>query len=694
MQTTPTITNPEGRILSILRPGEMVRFVLVPDKDRKIEFGIEGASTSEEGNALMAERLSLVLGEMRNSGYAFGRQMRKLPAARPPGRRRSRQSSTWVEIRPQTLAAVPTQIGPMGFSSPSSVTLPTRTLRVPDLPPSLAGRTLESPASLVAALPQIEQFEIEFVRTEIPDAAAKQLEESLRLQNVTQQAIAQIDQPTLSQVFLASWLWHRTGWKVTARARLSAGVAVPVAPLEMIGRDLFTSECEVVASRSGENATESLDLRNAFPRGWPFPPILPHPDAFDSLAASRLHNMSLPELPRTGVKIGIADGVHVRMPDQTRDRHTYIAGANGTGKSTLLERMITEDIRRGEGVILLDPHGDLFHAIRNAVPESRKADVIQIDPLSDEKPPGINFLDVSGSPRPGWRLRFLIGELLQFFDTVWNMRECGGPMFEMYFRNAMLLLADQGVREKAHHTLLNFASVLSDEDFRNHLLEACRSEDVKDFWTKVAERAGGEASLVNIVPYVVSKVDLLIQSAFIREMIGHPSNTLQIGKHMDKQSIVLCNLSKGILGATESRLLGYLLTAQIFSAGLERGMRSQRHRKPVNIYVDEFQNFVSDNVASMLSEARKFGLRMTLANQTLSQLKANSGKQDLLESVLGNVGNMVLFRLGVPDAERMASFIEPFSKQEIQQLPNFHALVRLLTPEGPVRPLIMKTLKA
>jgi DNA helicase HerA-like ATPase len=117
-------------------------------------------------------------------------------------------------------------------------------------------------------------------------------------------------------------------------------------------------------------------------------------------------------------------------------------------------------------------------------------------------------------------------------------------------------------------------------------------------------------------------------------------------------------------------------------------------RKPVNVYVDEFQNFISDNMASMLSEARKFNLRFVLANQTLAQLSANRGTQNLLETVLGNVGNIILFRLGVPDAARLRAFTEPFTQQEMQELPNFHAMVRLLTAEGPVRPLIMKTMKA
>ena len=344
-----------------------------------------------------------------------------------------------------------------------------------------------------------------------------------------------------------------------------------------------------------------------------------------------------------------------------------------------------------EAVILLDPHGDLYEQVLDAVPARRRKQVTVINPFLDDPPPGINFLDVAGSPRPEWRIRFMIGELLRFFGEVWDMRIVSGPVFEMYLKHGLLLLADEGVREKSHHTLLDFSKVFSDRDFRNHLLEVCRNEDVKLFWNNIAMKAGGDSSLVNIVPYIVSKMELLTQSSFIKQMIGQPKDTLRIREKMDHGKIVLCNLSKGVLGATESRLLGTLLLAQIFAAGLERGLQKKDQRNPVNIYVDEFQNFVSDNMASMLSEARKFGLRLILANQTLGQLAASHGIEDLTNTVLGNVGHLIFFRLGIPDAEKLQGFTRPFTPDDMQRLPNFHALARILTTEGPVDPVVMKT---
>lgn len=671
----------------------MIRFVLRPDSERRLDVSIEG-SPADGGNGLLAERLDLVIGELRSLGYLFGGRTR----VKASGRARSASKSTkpvWAEIRPQGIEVSAVRVDALGFHATRGEETAAIKVRLPDLPISVAARVFESPTTLIPGISQIESFEIEFTRFDLPPECLKPLEEALRLQSLANQHIlASLDQPSLPQVLIALWLSQRSGWRVVARVLLSGTGAMPIAALEMIGRDIFRCECEVVTKASRIRQNGVIDLAGCYPRGWPFPAILPTPDSFDSIAAARLHNARLPELPKSGLLIGVAEGRKVRLPVESRDRHTYIVGATGTGKSTLLGRMIREDLRKGEGVILLDPHGDLFDEALAAVPESRRHQLTIIDPYSDDPPPGMNFLDVGNSPRPGWRLRFMIGELLRFFENVWDMRNVGGPMFEMYFRNSLLLLGDEGVREKSRHTLLSFAQLLSDKDFRNHQLEACRNEDVKRFWKGIAERAGGDASLANIVPYIVSKMDLLTQSSFIRDLIGRPADTLRIRQKMDRRGIVLCNLSKGALGALESRLLGTMLLAQIFAGGLERGLQRKAPRKPMNIYVDEFQNFVSDNMASMLSEARKFGLRLVLANQTLGQLKANTGNQDLLEAVLGNVGNIILFRLGVPDADRLRLFLDPFTQKEMQELPNFHALVRLLTANGPVRPVVMQTLPA
>jgi hypothetical protein len=239
---------------------------------------------------------------------------------------------------------------------------------------------------------------------------------------------------------------------------------------------------------------------------------------------------------------------------------------------------------------------------------------------------------------------------------------------------------------------MDFQKVFSDMEFRKNLLENCTDPDVRSFWKGVAEKVSGEASLNNVAPYIISKMAILTQSGYVSEMIGQPDDMLCLEERLNKGGIILVNLNKGLLGAIECRFLGIMLTMQIFAAGLRRSTLSQKDRLPINIYIDEFQTLVSDNVASMLSEARKFGLCLNLANQTLSQLSAKRGRQDLLETVLGNVGNMISFRLGVPDAQRLRPFLKPFTPEQMQDLPNFHALVRILDDEGPIGPFVMKTL--
>jgi hypothetical protein len=325
------------------------------------------------------------------------------------------------------------------------------------------------------------------------------------------------------------------------------------------------------------------------------------------------------------------------------------------------------------------------------VPAKRARKVIVIDPAAEATPPGLNVLDIPRDRLFRRSVDFLIGELLSFFQETWEGCDAFGPMFESYYRNTMLLLANPPANRTL--TLADFTKVLTSKDLRDELLAVCPDPLVKDFWTEIAGKAGGEASLSNIAPYIACKVGPLVQAAYLSEMLSHQSDQLNIGKRMDEGGIVLVNLDKGLLGPHQSRLLGTLLAVQIFSAGLRRSQRPAHERPPVNVYIDEFQNFVSGNLASMLSEARKFGLRMVLANQTLAQLEAKQGGARLTDAVLGNVGNLFLFRLGVSDSTRLAPFCAPSSARKMQFLPNYHALGRIMDAGRPLPPFVFETRK-
>ncbi len=679
----------QSRLLSALRPGEMLRFVLTLEGADRVAVVLEGSGGKPTG---MADRMEALLHASREEGYIFAREEVTPPKSRKPVSKGGR--GTTVEVVPigHTLRALPRVRVGFGGTDGVQAVANADPLSIPAFPSHGPNGLAHHPMKFLMGSGSVSRLEFEFTRMELPDrttaAVAQALEEdlALRLQIHGAQMPA-----TPRTTFLGLWWSRRAGWKVACRAAIRGGEPIPTGMLEVLGCAFFGVECMVQERKDnpGRDA-DGLSLVDAYPDGWEFPPLLPPIGESSNLVADRIHNLRLPALPQEGVVAGLAEGKPVRLPAESRDRHTYIVGATGTGKSTLLLRLIKDDLERDEGLIVIDPHGDLYRKVLRAIPHTRRDNLVTIDPTSREKVLGFNIFDFPRDEFVKRRTEALIGEMVRFFRETWaDIPEAFGPVFELYFRNCLLLL----VHQRAHlSTLMDVERVFTDKEFRAKMTEACTDPRVVTFWKEVAEKISGEACLTNVTPYITSKVSALTQSGFVSEMVGQLLDQLQLEKRISEGGIILVNLNKGLLGANESRLLGVLLTMQIFAAGLKRSLLPEKERKPVNVYIDEFQNFVSDNVASMLSEARKFGLRLNLANQTLAQLRAHRGRQDLLETVLGNVGNMILFRLGVPDAERLRPFLKPFTPEQMQDLRNFQALVRLLDAKGPIGPFVMKTL--
>ena len=690
MKTTQDLNRLELRLLVMLRPMEMLRFVFGQTNDGRITVTLEGSSDSAAG---LMQRISTILRASRSEGFVFNQGFctsHSTTEVLP-----SRAGNRVVEIVPDAITICRFAKTPLGFTERNQGLNLTGNglLEIPDFPISGGQRLVDHPATLMLESSAIRGVEIEFTRTVVDEACAGLLASALEEDIFLRRAIHGVEIPaTPVSSFLALWYSRRAGWLVNCRVNLKQGHPIPTGTLEVLGREIFGSECRIVEGETPNKGLSSsiFSLAQSYPDGWPFPALLPPIADSGSLVAERIHNLQPPTLSPRGILAGMADGKKVLLPTAARDRHIYIAGATGTGKSTLLRRLLRADLKRKEGLVLLDPHGDLYREVLALIPKSRRDDVVVIDPTSDKAVVGFNVLDFPKDEFLKRRAEFLVGELIRFFRETWDTPEAFGPIFETYFRNALRLLIHQ---ESQTLTLMDFERVFADKDFRQGLLGSCTDSSIRTFWVDVAEKTGGEMSLANMAPYITSKISVLTQSSFISEMIGQPKDELRLEERLNRGGIILVNLNKGLLGANESRLLGVLLTMQIFAAGLKRSTLPMRERRPVNVYIDEFQNFVSDNIASMLSEARKFGLRMNLANQTLCQLKSGRGRQDLLETVLGNVGTMIAFRLGVPDAERLRPFLKPFMPEQIQDLPNFHAFVRLLDENGPIGPFIMKTLK-
>ena len=378
-------------------------------------------------------------------------------------------------------------------------------------------------------------------------------------------------------------------------------------------------------------------------------------------------------LPAQGTPIGItsyrSEGRTVYITPKDRNRHVYCIGQTGTGKSTLLINMAHDDIKKGRGVAVVDPHGDLVEAIAGLVPKEREQDVIVVDPAALQRPIGLNMLEHDVT-KPEERT-FIVNEIQSIFNKLFS-QETMGPMFEQYMRNALLLLMEDMANEPA--TLMEVPRVFTDEEYRKRKLERIHNPVVIDFWTKEAMKVGGEASLANITPYITSKFNNFIANDYIRPMIGQEQSSFSFRKVMDENKILLVNLSKGKIGDINAGLLGMIVVGKLLMAALSRANVSEQERKEFNLYIDEFQNFTTDSIAIILSEARKYKLNLTVAHQFIAQLE-----EKIRDAVFGNVGSMIAFRVGARDAEFLESQFAPtFTQHDLMNISNYNAHAKLL----------------
>ncbi|MEX0877686.1 MAG: DUF87 domain-containing protein [Candidatus Spechtbacterales bacterium] len=388
-----------------------------------------------------------------------------------------------------------------------------------------------------------------------------------------------------------------------------------------------------------------------------------------------------PTLPAEGLVLG--ENVYrgerhlVRISKNDRRRHMYIIGQTGTGKSRLIYNMIKQDIANGEGVALLDPHGDLAHKILEVVPKERWDDIVWFDPGDPSRPFGLNMLEYDTS-RPQQKT-LVVNELLGIFRKLFH-EETMGPMFDQYFRNACLLLLDD--YEYEIPTLLDVSRVLTDSEFRSDKLSRETNEVVKNFWEKEAEKAGGDAALANIAPYITSKINGFVSDEFLRPIISHKQSSLNFRTAMDEKKIILVNLSKGKLGELNANLVGLVIVGKLLIASLSRVDIEEETRNDFYLYMDEFQNFSTDSIATILSEARKYHLNLIMAHQFIAQLE-----DKIQKAVFGNVGSMLALRVGIEDAQFLKEQFEPaFTEEDLSNIDNFKAHAKLLINNQTTRP--------
>ena len=389
------------------------------------------------------------------------------------------------------------------------------------------------------------------------------------------------------------------------------------------------------------------------------------------------------EMNKEGILLGINSyrgrDTEIRMTREDRMRHMYVIGQTGTGKTTILKNMIAQDIKNGDGCCFIDPHGSDIQDILSYVPKERIDDVIYFDPAYTARPMGLNMLEFD--PKYPEQKTFVVNELMGIFNKLFDMKTSGGPMFEQYFKNSAFLIMEDPA---SGCTLLEISRVLVDKEFRDMKLSKCKNPIIKQFWV-AAEQTTGDQGLANFVPYITSKFDNFISNDIMRPVVLQEKSVFNFREIMDNKKILLVNLSKGRLGDINANLIGLLLVGKIQMAALSRVDMYGKKMNDFYLYIDEFQNVTTDSIASILSEARKYRLSLTVAHQYVSQLE-----EKIKNAVFGNVGSMAVYRVSPEDAAIMEPKFKPtFSATDIMKLDNFNSYVNMLVNGTPVKPFSM-----
>jgi hypothetical protein len=345
-----------------------------------------------------------------------------------------------------------------------------------------------------------------------------------------------------------------------------------------------------------------------------------------------------------------------------RRAHLYILGKTGTGKSTLMESLMLDDLRKGFGFALLDPHGDLVKRVKARIPWSRKDDVIDFDVTDSSQPYGFNPLaHIPADKRP-----LACSGLIQVFKHLWN--DSWGPRLEYILRNSLLTLLDY-----PDSTLADILKLLSDRDFRKKVIPYISNDQIKEFWIKEFDKYPERLRAEAISP-IQNKVGAFLSHPVLQKILTNPEKPLSLRKIMDEGKILLVNLSKGSIGEDTSNLLGSLLISRFDLAALSRANIPEDERRDYSLYLDEFHSFTTQSLVLMLSELRKYRLSLVLAHQYLTQLEPS-----IKDAILGNIGTLIIFRIGAIDAEVFAQEFAPaFKQSDFTNLPNFHIYLKMM----------------
>lgn len=387
------------------------------------------------------------------------------------------------------------------------------------------------------------------------------------------------------------------------------------------------------------------------------------------------------EIPTEGLFLGNSKyrgevrPVYMKLND--RRRHMYIIGKTGTGKSEFLKEMILQDIEAGKGVCAIDPHGEFVEDILQLMPPERAEDVIYFNPSDLDRPMGMNIMEAYTEEQRHFVVSSVIGLMYKLYDP--HRTGIIGPRFEHAIRNAMLT-----IMSKEGGTFIEMVRILTDAKFVEEMLPYVKDPVVKRYWTdQIAQTSDFHKS--EVLDYIVSKFGRFVTNKTMRNIIGQQKSAFDFRKAMDEEKVILCNLSKGILGEEDAKFLGLILVPKVLTAAMSRQDVPMDQRKDFFLYVDEFQNYATEDFAVILAEARKYRLNLIVANQYIGQID-----EDVKNAVFGNVGSMVSFRVGTQDANFLQHEFSPtFNEHDLANIEKYHVYIKTIVDNEPMQPFSM-----
>ena len=390
-------------------------------------------------------------------------------------------------------------------------------------------------------------------------------------------------------------------------------------------------------------------------------------------------------IPEEGLHLGInvhrSEKKKIFMKNEDRFRHFYIVGQTGTGKSSILQIMARQDFHNGKGLCIIDPHGSLIEDLMPYIPRERADDVIYFNPADMERPMGLNLLEGKTPEEKDLIALDAMNMMVKMFGN-----EVFGPRIQDYFRNGCLTLMDD---DEEGGAITDLVKLFTDEEWQKYKVAKVKNPIVRSFWEKQMAMTG-QREKGEMIPYFAAKFGQFYTNTLMRNIVGQTKSAFDIADCMNEGKILLMNLSKGLIGDINSQLLGMIVVNKIQVAAMRRQRQASGERKDFFLYIDEFQNFVTDSIESILSEARKYRLGLILAHQYIDQLEKEdklSGGVSLKGAVFGNIGTMMMYKIGPQDAEICAKEMAPvFSEQDLVNLEAFKGAMKLSIDNQPSRP--------